>query len=153
PLLLNPRNTLMRWCLLVLMLCSSFALAQPCAPFWLRGDGIPGINGSVHAMTRWDPDGPGPQAARLVVGGQFTIAGTAQVSNIAQWDGAQWSPLGPGTNGDVRALAASPTGDLFAGGVFTSAGGNPASHIARWNGSTWSTLSTGVNGNVFCLQA
>jgi hypothetical protein len=86
-------------------------------------------------MTMWDPDGPGPMTARLVVGGWFTVAGNAAAGRIAMYDPAtgEWSALGSGIMGDmVNALAVLPNGDLVAGGDFTAAGGILAPYIARW---------------------
>src|SRR5436190_18117419 len=57
---------------------------------WFPGDGIPGVNGSVYAVTTWDPDGAGPLFQWMVIGGTFTYAGDALVANIAAWDGQHW---------------------------------------------------------------
>ena len=117
-----------------------------CPAEWLPGEGIPGLDGPVYAMTTWDPDGPGGQPELLVVGGDFTVAGDVIANNIAAWDGTTWQPLGSGMGGDwpyVHALTVY-NGELIAGGYFTTAGGNPASYIARWNGATWQPLGSGM---------
>ncbi len=47
----------------------------------------------------------------------------------------QWSALGSGTNGFVRALAVFDDGTgpaVYVGGQFTTAGGVPANFIAKW---------------------
>lgn len=67
-----------------------------------------------------------------------------------------WSPLATRTNGNVNALAVTPSGDVIVGGSFTSAGGGSASNIARYNPTTgvWSALGTGVSGGiVYALAA
>jgi hypothetical protein len=51
-------------------------------------------------------------------------------SDIAQWNGSSWSPLGSGVNGGVYALAVS-SGTLYAGGQFTTAGTNAAGYVAK----------------------
>lgn len=104
--------------------------------------------------TAWSPLGPGlsnGSAATVVnalaelpdgsviAAGRFSTAG-GPAANIARWDGAVWSPLGAGTDGEVRALLVLPDGDLLAGGAFTM----PAACLARWDGSTWSTVDGGV---------
>jgi trimeric autotransporter adhesin len=128
-----------------------------CTPQWLPGDGLAGVDGTVHATLVWDPDGAGPAPARLVVGGEFTIAGDAFARNIAVWDplDGSWSALGEGTNGAVFALAAVPNGsggsDLVAGGFFTVAGGRGAGRIASWDGSAWRPLGVGMNDSVNAL--
>ena len=114
------------------------------------------MNGAVLAIALWDPDGAGPHEPVVVVGGLFTVAGTSVASNIARWNGTEWSPLGTGVSGSlpfVYALAALPNGDFLAGGSFTAAGGVPANSIARWNGTTWSPLGSGMNGGVAALLA
>ncbi len=116
-----------------------------CPPEWLPGEGVPGVDGHVCAMTTWDPDGPGGQPELLVMGGRFTVAGDAVASNIAAWNGTSWQPLGSGMNDGVSALTVY-NGELIAGGDFTTAGGDPASRIARWNGTIWQPLGSGVAG-------
>ncbi len=101
------------------------------------------------------------------IGGLFTGIGRCpdgvdflQASDVAKWDGANWSSLGRGIGGHgnqtVSALAA--TGDeLFVIGNFDSAGGKPSANCAIWripyslsvnlsaNGITLSWPATGSN--------
>src|SRR5215470_930496 len=77
---------------------ASGAIAQ-CSFDWQAGDGVPGVNGSASAVVSWDPDGAGPLPAVLAVGGSFQVAGRTLASNIAVWDGADFSPLGSGIGG------------------------------------------------------
>ncbi|MFO1096489.1 MAG: hypothetical protein U0992_24755, partial [Planctomycetaceae bacterium] len=44
-------------------------------------------NGTVFALTTWDPDGPGPQSAMLVAGGAFNMAGGLPGSLISAVSG------------------------------------------------------------------
>jgi hypothetical protein len=94
----------------------------------------------------------------LYVGGTFTNAGGVLTTNIAQWDGSNWSALGLGIyntatyGGFVNALAVSGT-TLYAGGWFQKAGGVSAKYIAQWNGSSWSALGSGVGDTVNALAA
>lgn len=135
--------------LLLVSLVTPRTLAQ-CPPGWIPGDGYAGVGGPVNAMTLWDPDGPGPQPALVVIGGTFTTAGTIVTSNIAAWNPqtGEWSSLSTGVDNTVLCLASWPSGngriDLIAGGQFLNAGGVPASRIARWNGQSWSPLSSGM---------
>jgi hypothetical protein len=152
---------------LTLALALMAAVAGPtpghaqCPPGWQAlstTPSNPGVNGTVNATLMWDPDGPaGSITPRLVVGGNFTLAGNTTVNNIALYDPAtgQWSALGLGIRGGinpdgttptVHALTTLPNGDLVVGGKFTIAGNGLASNIARWNGSTWSALGTGITG-------
>ncbi len=125
----------------------------------------PGLNGTVHALAVWDPDGAGPLLPRLVAGGEFSMAGSIVVNRVAMWDGFQWSALGGGLSGGgppsaVYALtvwdpdgAGPATAQLVAGGNFTTAGGVSALRIARFDGSTWHAIGGGVSGAVHALAA
>jgi hypothetical protein len=129
--------------LFVVFVASAEAPAQ-CVTGWQPGVSPPaGATSMVSASTLWDPDGPGPQPAALVVVGGFSFVGSAVVNAVAVLDPAtgSWSGLGGGVNGAVSAVIAMPNGDLVIGGQFTAAGGQPAVEVARWNGSTWSAMS------------
>ena len=65
----------------------------------------------------------------LYAGGRFTNAGGVAATNIARWNGSEWSALGTGLSGgnNVSALAVSG-GILYAGGSFTRAGGIAATN-------------------------
>jgi len=113
-----------------------------------------GMTSSVYAMIVFD-DGTGGGPA-LYAGGAFNTADGVSASNIARWNGSNWSPLGSGLNGPVRALTIFDDGSgagpaLYAGGAFDTAGGVSANGIARWNGSNWSPIGSGVNGTVYAL--
>lgn len=111
-----------------------------------------GVNSGLYfALASFDRDGAGPNSPMLVVGGDFSMAGTGGASNIAGWDDASqsWSAIGSGTNNRVRALLAvdpgsvAPSPTLFAGGDFTTAGGVPSNHLGAWSEcGTWSTFCT-----------
>jgi hypothetical protein len=102
-----------------------------------------GVGGSASALAVSD--------GMLYVGGYFTAAGGILATNIAEWDGTNWSALGLGISGAgegygpyVSALAVSGN-TLYMGGNFTTAGGNPANGIAQWDGSSWSPLGLGFS--------
>jgi hypothetical protein len=100
-----------------------------------------GVGGTVLTLLQMAPNA-------LYVGGIFTTAGGLPASNIAQWDGANWTQLGPGIGGggtpSVNSLIAQGT-DLYVGGNFTNAGGGAAARIAKWDGTNWMTLGSGVS--------
>jgi hypothetical protein len=112
-----------------------------------------GVVPSVNAMAVFD-DGSGSGPA-LYVGGRFTSAGGLQASRIAKWDGASWSAVGGGMNGNVLALTVFDDGTggpgLYAAGGFTDAGGMPANRIAKWDGSSWTAVGAGTNDSVSAL--
>ncbi len=133
---------------------AAVASAQ-CVTQWEPGAGYPGVLGRVFCQTMWDPDGAGPQTPKLVIGGDFTVAGTVSGRNLAMWDpvALSWSALGTGTNDDVDALVGLPNGQLIAGGGFSTIDGVSADRIASFDGTVWSPLGAGVNGDVNALLA
>lgn len=103
----------------------------------------------VLHMTSWD-DGSGEA---LYVGGRFNLAAGAAVStNIAKWDGAAWSSMGDGFDGDVHELVVFDDGSgeaLYALGNFSNSGANVADGVAKWNGTKWDGVVTSVDGSIF----
>jgi hypothetical protein len=105
------------------------------------------VAGTINDSVEYDPDGAGPLPPRLIVTGHFKTAGGVPASNIAQWDGTNWSPLGDGLDSVAYKLAVADLGAgprLYVAGDFASAGGAPAAHIACWNGAAWTTLDSGL---------
>jgi hypothetical protein len=90
-----------------------------------------GLDFVAFALCTFDPDGPGPAPELLIVGGGFTMAGGHPASGVAAWDGSQWSALGGGTDGAVRALTVW-NNTLVVGGDFFSAGGIVSPGMAFW---------------------
>src|SRR5690606_17667955 len=62
--------------------------------------GLQGGDKAALVMVDFD-DGEGEA---MFVGGSFVGAGGQVSPNIVRWDGANWSPVGAGLNGIVRAL-------------------------------------------------
>lgn len=120
---------------------------QPCETGWIPGHGVPGIDGGVNSIVRWDHDGSPDTPDALVVGGAFSSAGNAAASNIAAWIDGDWKALGSGLPDEVLALAVLLDGRLVAAGAFVNAGGNnDADRVAAWTGSEWANLGTGIAG-------
>lgn len=136
-----------------LMLLIPKPVEGPCQGQWLANDPPSLLDGPVYSMVNWDPDGAGPQSAVLVAGGSFTAAGSTSLNSIATMNPAteQWSALGTGMNGAVRALAVLPSGELIAGGDFTMAGSESANHVAVWDGTEWRPVGAGVGDSVVAL--
>lgn len=82
----------------------------------------------------------------LLYGGSYYGAVSSGAGSWQRHDGTAWVPvLGPGLQGDVRAIA--PSGpDVIVGGTIQSVSGAPLNGIARWNGATFEPLGTGVTG-------
>lgn len=111
-----------------------------------------GTNGSVFALSTWDPDGPGPVHAELVMGGAFTAASSGPASYVARWDGTRWSSMGTGLNYAAYAFttwdrdgAGPMRAELIAGGRFrVSAGTPPTNQPARWDGVEWHPIAEDI---------
>jgi hypothetical protein len=95
------------------------------------GSGLTGPSVTVSAILK--------SGTNFFVSGSFTNAGGVTASNIARWDGSQWSALGGGVNKSVSALAVDG-GMVYAGGQFSIAGGVTVTNVARWDGATWSNI-------------
>lgn len=107
----------------------------------------------VHALTPFDPDGPGPLPSSLIVGGEFIWVSGQQIKSVARWDGANWSEMGGGVFGTfstlnnrlaVRSMAvydADGVGpalpELYIAGDFEYAGNTYVNGVARWDGTQW----------------
>ena len=127
----------------VLLCCAVPAARAQCDPVWGSANPRPELTGSGSCSVLWDPDGPGPAATQLVVGGSGLVGGTQSTSaKVMVFDGARWTALGgdgPGTSGTVRALVVW-NGQLIAGGTFLGAGVN---NLAAWSGSVWQPIGSG----------
>ena len=144
------KNIVLVLCLIAWRLCSLPAAAQsaPGDEHWDFRFGRPGANGAVLAIA--------VQGNEAYVGGTLiTTVGNVVATNIAKWDGQNWSALGSGISAAGQAMVfritLAPNGELYAGGSFTAAGGIAATNIARWNGVSWSPLGGGVGGGVIAL--
>jgi len=80
---------------------------------------------------------------KLFAGGTFTQAGGGTATNIAAWNGVNWSalvgPNGEGADSQVSAMTVYQ-GKLVVGGSFLEAGGELVSGVATWNGVDWEPL-------------
>src|SRR5215831_17343824 len=76
----------------------------------------------------------------------LAVATASSVSFAATFSDANWISMGglPGANGQVRAVAVDPSGNLYIGGQFNFVGDVLVTNIAKWNGSSWSALGSGI---------
>jgi len=77
----------------------------------------------------------------LYVAGNFEMAGDVNATNIAKWNGTEWSAVGNLEGGSVRELAVYKQ-KLYAGGFFTSANGISTNYIASYDGGNWTALGS-----------
>lgn len=87
-----------------------------------------GVNGTVNKVILYQN--------KLIVGGEFTTAGSVTAFNVASFDlqSMQWQQMGF-LNGVVN------TFEVFNNEVY--AGGNFNSFIAKWNGTSWQEVLPG----------
>lgn len=107
-----------------------------------------GTDVGAFAATSWDPDGPGPAAARLVVAGSFSAVVNTMARTVAVRDPGTglWSELPGLPVGDGLALLGRGNGELVVGGGLQGFG-----NVARWTGTQWQSCGSGVNGTVYAL--
>jgi len=89
---------------------------------------------------------------QIYVVGQFTDLGNVSGADyIARFNGTAWESIGfPYTTATLlRAIAISPTGELFFGGSFTAPTGN---YVIRYNGTSFFGLGNGLNGTVIRMR-
>ena len=86
-------------------------------------------------------------SGELIAGGLYYVDLGAGLSGhgVAQWDGAEWGPLGEGDPGVVFAMLPRPDGSVIVTGGFVTAGGKPA-RVARWDGEEWWPLPGAAGG-------
>lgn len=139
----------------ILLAAMAASLPAQCTANWAPGFEVPGADDTVFAARLWDPDGPGPELERVVIGGQFQAVGSVRAVGIAMRDPTTggWQPIGAGLQGVVSALAVLPNGDLVAGGDFLLSGASVVSRVARWDGTAWRPLGSGLSGPCFALLA
>lgn len=119
-----------------------------CTNPWGPGSPCPGAFGTVRALVKWDPDGAGPAAPLLVVGGAIRVVGSHAAGHIAAYDTAtgSWHLFAGGFDKPVHSLAVLPNGELVAGGEFETAAGVAVGRVARWTGVAWAPLGAGLGG-------
>lgn len=109
---------------------SNIAAYDPETATWSAlGTGITGSGSEVRGLAA-APDGS------LIVVGDFTGAGGQTASDVASWNGTQWTPIGAIPFGSVHTVLVTPSGEIIIGGVFNDPWTN-VEHVARWDGSTW----------------
>ncbi len=81
----------------------------------------------------------------LYAGGVFISAGGVNATNIAKWDGTNWTPLAGGLDGAASSMVVNGR-DLYVGGSFSHAGAVPARNLAKWDGTNWAALGSGAGG-------
>jgi len=111
------------------------------------------IGYDVTAMTEYNGN-------QIVAGLFTTVGGSVAASNIAQWNGTTWSPLGSGvssiSSGGVTSSVNAITvynGELYVAGYFDTAGGIPVNGLAKWNGTSWSAVNNGTYSLVGSIKA
>lgn len=132
---------------------SAYGIAHYNGASWEAvGGGLMSLGGEIKALLAVDRAGGGYD---LYMGGVFAQVGDVgspvEAPNIARWDGSNWHALSSGTDGEVRTIVRTLTGDIILGGDFSSAGSPamPAENMVKWNGSAWSALGSGVGSQSY----
>ena len=99
-----------------------------------------GINGRVNVVKEL-------ANGDLLIAGQFTDAGGLAMTNVAVWDGTNYTALGGGVDGWVN-CAVEFNGDLYLGGSEF----NGFTDLAKWDGNSWS-FSTVFQGKYPLINA
>jgi hypothetical protein len=120
----------------------SFAQTS-CQGQWSRGQGVPGFDGPVYALTKWDPDGSGPLPPVVVACGDFALAGDQFAAGLATIDmGTSGIAAFPSITGrSYGPSIVTPNGDLIVSGFFGT-NQNGACRIARWDAVSWTFLGS-----------
>lgn len=153
----TPRPTVaaVAWFVAASWCTTAASLPAQCTNPWPTVPGSTGVEGAVSDMLAFDPDGAGPIGERVLVAGNFRVAGSVFAQNLAVYDPATrtWSAFGPGPYPINLHLARDGNGDLYVGGTFTTIAGVAANNVAKWDGTNWSPLGAGVVGSVFGMAA
>ncbi|MFN7743692.1 MAG: hypothetical protein ACK5Q8_09685, partial [Phycisphaerales bacterium] len=118
---------------------------------WLPGPPLAGVNGQINAISAWDPDGPGPEHARLVAVGDFMIAGSSIAPNIAvldprtqRWSGVDVTSAAAVTSdGPLTHVLGAADGRLYVGTPFDASiieGVYIGNCIAVYEARQWKTV-------------
>jgi hypothetical protein len=99
------------------------------------------VDGDIKAMLRWDPDGPGPEASLLVIGGGFNSAAGVITRRVACFDGSTWRPMAQQLESGVVGAMTVWRGDLIIAGSFRISGLSANTELARWTGAGWEPLA------------
>jgi len=100
-----------------------------------------GVNGPVYAIAEHN--------GKIFVAGSFTMAGSANVSNVAYWDGNTWHDAAC-LNGVVKDLLVF-NNELYAAGQFDVCASLSDVNFAKWNGSLWQPID-GLMGVVNTME-
>lgn len=138
----------------LVLAAATTASAAPLAGSWTPLTGLAGAGVTIKAVAT--------HGHYVYVGGDFlTATGAGTVNGIARYDlyTDTWSALGDGVpslsgSNDVRALAVTANGDVWAGGTFAHMGsGSGPARLARWDGTSWSAGPDRPGGNAGQLDA
>lgn len=124
------------------------------SPNILRWDGNSwhSVGNGIEGSSSFDS----PVNDMLVYNGELYIAGNFVKNanagnNIMKWNGINFSDVGGGTDGEIRALCVFHN-ELYAVGAFSSAGGVAADNIAKWDGSNWCGLGSDFYGSINTIE-
>jgi hypothetical protein len=124
---------------------------------WLPVGSSPvGVNGNVYALRA----GASIPFLELLVGGDFTSAGSVGAKRIARWQvnpavpgSGTWGAMGVGFNDGAVYAIERHNNNTYVGGSFTTSGTTQVNRVAHWTGSVWEPVGSGFNGTVRALKS
>jgi hypothetical protein len=122
---------------------ASEARGQGCEPQWLPSTGVAGAGGEVRQMHRWDPDGDGPLANRIVIEGEFIAVENVASSKLAWLDmqTRAWGSFGDQLAwGQITDVAVSSGNEIVIAGSFGTRD-FVRRQLMRWDGSGWVAIA------------
>lgn len=113
-----------------------------------------GLGGASLAMDDEFVSAAGSFGDRLVAAGRFSTASGTAVNNIAQWDGARWTPLGNGIGPGIPTAVQEFGGELLVATYISDPPANIADLILfAWNGESWRTVVPRQPGLIAVMRA
>lgn len=109
--------------------------SDPSTGSWSAEHYLAGINGPVNALAR-------TAGGHVIIGGEFTVAGTDPATNVVRWTGTAFEAMGDGTAHALRDLAVDGSGAIWGLSfpIFDFTTGGQTSVIYRWDDPTWTEV-------------
>ncbi|MEO1229165.1 MAG: hypothetical protein AAFZ18_09690, partial [Myxococcota bacterium] len=116
--------------------------AQGFSPLAGEGQSFQGVSGFVDAVAI-------DESGRVYIGGDFSQAGSAEVSDVARFENGAWAPVGESLGGFVARVVIEPQSQQpWIAGQFELAGEVGTVGLARLQDDAWQPLGEPLNGEV-----
>lgn len=107
---------------------------------WSDDHYLAGINGGVSAVAA-------TSAGHVIIGGEFTVAGTDPAMNVVRWTGSAFEAMGDGTPQGLRDVEVDGAGAIWALSfpIFDFTTGGQTSIVYRFDDPTWTEVARTVD--------